>query len=144
MRRYLCVMLLLALLAGPAVANELVLVGNPDNDLENLSRQQVINIYMGRYRRLPNGTSALPLDHTGYRKDFYRRLVDRTLPEIDSYWARLVFSGRGSPPRQVNDTEELLAMVSQNRGAIGYMPSAEVDDRVVVLAKLNELSADAP
>ncbi|NIV39835.1 MAG: hypothetical protein GWN58_63625, partial [Anaerolineae bacterium] len=88
------------------------LVGNPDSGLETLEREQIVNIYMGRYRKLPSGISALPLDHTDHRETFYRTLVDKSLPAINAYWARLVFSGRGSPPNQVDTANEMLAMIA--------------------------------
>ncbi len=127
----------LLLMGTPALASDLVLVGNPDSGLSTLERDQVVNIYMGRYRKLPSGMTALPLDYTDEREAFYQALVGRSLPEINSYWARLVFSGRGSPPRQVDSAGELLDIVAENRGAIGYLPEDEVDDRVVVLLNLD-------
>ncbi len=98
---------------------------------------------MGRYRKLPSGMTALPLDYTAEREAFYQALVGRSLPEINSYWARLVFSGRGSPPRQVDSAGELLDIVVRNRGAIGYLPENKVDDRVVVLSSLAGPSGSA-
>ncbi len=140
LQRLTPIIALLLLLGPPVLAGNLVLVGNPDSGLETLEREQIVNIYMGRYRKLPSGISALPLDHTDHRETFYRTLVDKSLPAINAYWARLVFSGRGSPPNQVDTANEMLAMIADNPGAIGYLPRNEVDDRAVILSELDELS----
>ena len=59
--------------------------------------------------------------------------MDKTLPEINSYWARLVFSGRASPPRQVQDDAEVIEIVSDNRGAIGYVDRSLVNEQVQIV-----------
>ncbi len=119
--------------------NDLVVIVNADSGIALLSRNDLINLYMGRIHRLPSGGSVLPLDLAQERSEFYRILVDKHLAEINSYWARLVFSGRASPPRQVASTGEILDIVASNRGAIGYLRRSDVDDRVLVLGSLQEL-----
>ncbi|HLS98639.1 MAG: hypothetical protein RBR91_10515 [Porticoccaceae bacterium] len=100
---------------------ELVLVVHPDSGLTTLSRDEAINIFMGRHRQLPSGITALPVDLAPARAEFYQLLTDKTLAQINSYWARLVFSGRASPPRQAQDAAEVLDIVANSRGAIGYV-----------------------
>lgn len=120
----------LVLTAGVARA-EIVVVVHPDSGVAEMSRDDVVNIYMGRYQGLPSGITAFPVDLEPLKAEFYRRLVDRTLPEINSYWARLVFSGRASPPRQVPDAAAVLEVVSSNKGALGYLPRDAVDEERV-------------
>ncbi len=112
---------------------ELVVIVNPASGVESMDDGDVVNIYMGRYQKLSSGITAFPVDLSPQRSAFYQQLVDKTLPEINSYWARLVFSGRASPPRQVQDADEVMAIVSNNRGAIGYVDRSMVDDRVSIV-----------
>ena len=126
--------------SAPSLGQDLVLVGNPDGGVVALDRTQVINIYMGRFKKLPSGITAFPLDLADSRAEFYQLLVGKSPAEINSYWARLVFSGRGSPPRQVDSTEELLAIIADTKGAIGYLPRSAVDGRVVVLSEIDALA----
>lgn len=144
--------LLLALLLVMATASqtvmaepdpeELVLVVNPASGITSLQRTEVINLYMGRFRQLPSGTTALPIDLYDARPEFYRLLANKTLSEINSYWARLVFSGRASPPRQAQDAAEVLDIVSNNKGAIGYLRRKDLDDTVQVAANLAVWAAE--
>jgi hypothetical protein len=138
MRKIILTLIAWALLAGSSAAlAEIVVIVNPDSGVTRMSRDEVVNIYMGRYQGLPSGITAFPVDLEPLKAQFYRRLVDRTLPEVNSYWARLVFSGRASPPRQVPDAATVLEVVSSNRGALGYLPRDDVDEgRVRIVYEL--------
>jgi ABC-type phosphate transport system substrate-binding protein len=121
---------------GVAAAGDLVVIVNPASGVEQLSREQAVNIFMGRYRKLPSGIVAFPIDvgsQTQQRKQFYQRLVSKDLPEIDAYWARLVFSGQTSPPLQVPDERTAVQLVAGNRSAIAYVERDQVDPRVKVV-----------
>lgn len=124
--------LCLCLLASGARA-ELVVIMHPDTAPPSLDRQAIVNIFLGRHFRLPGGRAIVPVDSQCCREEFYRGLVDKTLPEINSYWARLVFSGRGSPPQQISNPAEVLDLVSQNPGLIGYVERSQLDARVTVV-----------
>jgi hypothetical protein len=141
-RRLFFILVLAGQLCATSLAQEegLVLIANPESGIKAMDRDTAINLFMGRFKKLPSGITALPLDLTGDRETFYRQLVNKRLPEINSYWARLVFSGRASPPRQIETPEEVLEIVANNRGAIGYVPRGATDDRVVVLADLFALT----
>lgn len=137
--RRLALALLLALFGMGQAAAELVVVVNPRSGVDKLSHEEVVNIFLGRFRQLPSGLSALPVDLPAAQPEkasFYRGLVNKELAEINSYWARLVFSGRTAPPRQASSSEELLAFVGGNEGGIGYVDRAKVDNRVKVVFEL--------
>ena len=51
---------LLPLMAG--AADGIVIVVNQAAGIETLSRTDVINIFMGRFRQLPSGATAQPID----------------------------------------------------------------------------------
>ncbi|HSW12205.1 MAG TPA: hypothetical protein VLI06_05150 [Solimonas sp.] len=121
---------------GAARAEPLVVIVNPASGVEKLSREEAVNIFMGRYRKLPSGILAFPIDigsQSPERQQFYRLLVRKDLPEIDAYWARLVFSGQTSPPLQAPDGATAVQLVASNRSAIAYVDRALVDARVKVV-----------
>ena len=139
-KRFLILLAICTLLlqATAAVADVVVIV-NPKSDVEKLSRDEVVNIFLGRFRRLPSGLSALPADLPQAQPEkaaFYRLLVNKELAEINSYWARLVFSGRTVPPRQAASDEDLLQWVAATPGGIGYIERAKVDGRVRIVYAL--------
>ena len=128
------------LLSGFARA-ELAVVVNVESPLNIVSHNELINIFMGRYRRLPSGEAALPVDLVPLKERFYRALVDKELAEINSYWARLIFSGQASPPVQMQAVNEMLQYIRRNPGALGYLDAASVPEGVRVILRLPERQA---
>lgn len=119
-----------------SLAGDLVVVVNAGSGVDRLSRDEVINLFMGRTRKLTAGVTALPIDQGGASPDrvhFYRALVGKELPEINAYWARLLFSGQASPPRQAESEAEVLEILRNNKGAIGYVDRKHVDRRLKVV-----------
>ncbi|MDP2752382.1 MAG: hypothetical protein Q8O31_07255, partial [Rhodocyclaceae bacterium] len=102
---------------------------------------EVVNLFFGRHRQLPSGIPAIPLDQPSTsqeRATFYAMLVGKNISEINAYWARLVFSGRMQPPRQTINSAELLSLVRDNRGAVGYIDRPKTDSRVKVVFELGK------
>ncbi|MDB6100917.1 MAG: hypothetical protein JWO52_916 [Gammaproteobacteria bacterium] len=134
------VLLLTALLdMRTAGAGNLVIVVNPASGIEQLTRNQTIDIFLGRNRKLPSGAVAIPIDMrsgTPERKEFYLLLVGKDFAQMSSYWARLVFSGQASPPFPVPDARTALELVATNPNAIAYLDSTTVDNRVRVVLEL--------
>jgi ABC-type phosphate transport system substrate-binding protein len=117
------VALLFTLTALPARA-DLVLVVSSRSSIERLSREDAINIFMGRYRKAPDDSAIRPFDLEGdspVRKVFYRRLIDKRLEEVNAYWARLVFAGRTVPPTQAKGQDDMLEKLASDPHAIGYV-----------------------
>lgn len=119
-------------------ATDLVVIANRQSGFERLSREETSSLFMGRHRRLPSGMAAIPVDQAADKAAFYRALLGKELPEVQSYWARIIFSGGGSPPQQAATADEVIEMVANNRGAVGYIPRARADARVKVVAELSE------
>lgn len=132
----------LTLLAIPAArAEKLVVIVNPASGVEHLAVDDAVNIFMGRYRRLPSGISAMPIDigkDSAERRDFYHRLVGKDLPAIDAYWARLVYSGATSPPLRAPNGATAVDIVADNVAAIAYVKSSQADTRVKVVLELDD------
>lgn len=139
MRPLLPPLFIALLIVGTAVRAEPVVVVNARSGVERLSQDEVINIFLGRYRKLPSGVTAIPVDQpesNALRAEFYRKLVNKDLNEINAYWSRLVFSGKTSPPRQVASTAEVVALLTRNPGGIAYVERSQVDSRFRIVLEL--------
>jgi hypothetical protein len=118
---------------------ELVVVVNAQSTVEQLSRTQVINIFLGHNRELPNGVPASPVDlpiGLTEKAAFYQQLVNRDLDQIAAYWSRLVFAGSSSPPVQASSVADALQYVVSHKGGIAYLDRRNVDARVKVVLSL--------
>jgi len=132
-------------LACNAVCADVAVIVNSETGLSALTREELVNIYMGRLRRFPNGEAALPLDlpaDSPEKNQFYRALVNKSLADIDAYWARLLFSGRTSPPETVNTADRMLDKVAANANAVGYanldaaLKRSRTDKRIKIVLEL--------
>ena len=114
---------------------EPVVVAGARSQIEHMTHEEVINIYMGRYRRLPNGLPATPLDQieTTTRTEFYRRLINKNLSEVNAYWSRLVFSGKASPPETVPSSKDVAKLLAGSPNTIAYVDRREVDPRLKII-----------
>lgn len=115
------------------------MIVNPASRIENLTRPQAIDIFLGRHLKLPSGTAAMPIDlrsNRPERKQFYFLLVKKDSVQMNSYWARLIFSGQATPPFQAADAQTALELVATNPNAIAYVERAMVDKRVKVVLEL--------
>lgn len=128
-----------ALLLTTTVAHaDIAVVINHDSPVRQLSKSEAINIFMGRFRKLPDGSIALPIDQSLLKPRFYQSLVNKDMAEINSYWARLVFSGQASPPQQAASLEEVTEIVMHNANALSYVDLDDVPDGMRILLTLDE------
>jgi hypothetical protein len=134
MKKILPLFLLILLLPINAIA-DLVLIAHLHAPVNSISRDEAINIYMGRLRRFPTGESVQPVDGPD-KAQFYRLLVNKELPDINAYWARLVFSGRTSPPRTFDQSTAVVDYVSENPDAVGYIQRTELNPNVKVILEM--------
>lgn len=122
-----------------SATNNLVVIAHPASGVTSLDSSAAVNIFMGRYRKLPSGIVAFPIDIgevSAERRQFYDLLVGKDLADIDAYWARLMFSGQASAPLQVPDGRTAVQLVAGNRAAIAYVDRELVDARVKVVMEL--------
>jgi hypothetical protein len=134
---------LLAVCALPLAAAEphLVVIVNPDSGVVRVTRAEVLNLFLGRQKRLAPGLTAVPVEERAWavRSRFYRILVHKDLAEIDAYWARLFFTGQAHPPKGEPSAEGVIRAVAADRSAIGLVEWGRLDSRVRVV-----LDVDAP
>lgn len=135
--KFLAMSLGLALTCGLAPAwAEIVVVVSAENANESLSRSDLADLYLGRRNRFPDGEPAVPIDQRKGSEaypEFYARYLDRTPAQIRSHWSKLIFTGRGQPPRSVPDGPAMADAVADDPQAVGYLESEWVDDRLRVV-----------
>lgn len=139
--RYFVVLWLSVICTTSALAEDVVVVVNQKNSVSKLSRDEVIDIFMGRNRLLSSGITALPLDLPSTaveRENFYFRLTGKSMSQINAYWARLILTGRASPPTLMRSQEAVMQMVTDNRSAIGYVDRNHASSQVKTVFELDE------
>ncbi len=104
------------------------LICNPDAAITDLSAREVINIFLGRKRTLPNGQVILLaiLDSGPASRAFLNERVGKSERQFFRHWRNLVFSGEGLVPKIFNSEKALIAYVSSTKGAIGYISNTNL------------------
>jgi len=122
-----------------AFAQVAVVVG-AKSDIGALTSDQVSALFLGKSDKFPSGTTALPLDQTAgsaIRGLFYDKVTGKNEAQVKAAWSRLVFSGKGTPPKEIASSAEVKKLVASNPNTIGYIEKSAVDSSVKVV-----LSAD--
>lgn len=139
MRLFLLPLLITLALPLSSHATGLVVVTGAQSPVAHLSQEQVADIYLGRVTTLPGGASALPLDLPASRPEretFYNRIAGKSASQIKAYWAKMSFTGKGIPPKQLSTGADIKKLAAQKNGAIGYLEEDEVDASVKVVCTL--------
>ena len=64
------------------------------------------------------------------RDEFYSKVTHRTPALVKAHWARLIFTGRGQPPAEVDGNAAMRRMIAENPGMIGYVERTALDPSV--------------
>ncbi len=123
------------------VGAEIVIIVNAKSDLQQLTRRQAIDIYTGRIIAAKNGGALLPLDHamnSMMREQFYTQLLGKSVATVNAYWARLLFTGRAMPPKELSDSNSVLKIIEKNINTIGYIRKEDVSKKVKIVYKLQD------
>ncbi|MCD2516101.1 phosphate ABC transporter substrate-binding protein [Massilia sp. G4R7] len=124
--------LLLALAAADASA-ELVVIVSARSQAPALNGDQVAAIFLGQSGRFPGGLEAVALDQrlgSPERDGFYQQVTGKTPALLKAHWSKMVFTGRGQPPREAPDSASVRRMVAENPSMIGYIDRAALDASV--------------
>lgn len=114
----------------------LVVIVSSQQGVVTLDLQQIEDLFLGRSTAFPDGSAAIPLDHTENSElwhQFYQDLLGRSAAQIRSHWARQVFTGRGRPPQTANSAEDVLKMIQQDARIISYIKASSVTDDIKVV-----------
>jgi ABC-type phosphate transport system substrate-binding protein len=119
-----------------SVNAEVVAVVSADSPIVTLSKTQVIGIFLGRTTRFPDGSTAVPIDQTdgsAARDEFYIRFASMSAAQVKAFWSRVIFTGKGQPPRIAGTALELKQLLIASPNAIGYMDQSLLDSSLKVV-----------
>jgi ABC-type phosphate transport system substrate-binding protein len=123
--------------ATAAKTEDVVAVVSAKSPVTTLNATQVADLFLGKTSRFPDGTQAMPIDQaedSAARERFYAQFTGKSPAQVKAHWSKIIFTGRGQPPKQVASEAEAKKLIATNPNAIGYIDSALVDGSVRVLA----------
>jgi len=120
------------LLAIPSQADVAVVV-SAKSAVSSLDKSQVSDIFLGKAATYPDGSQAVPIEQAegaAVREEFHNWVTDKSGSQLKSYWSKMVFSGKGNPPKEVANSAEVLKQIAANPNAIGYVEKGAVNATV--------------
>lgn len=127
--------LCLVLAANSAMA-EIAVVISAKNPAGALNPDQVSDIFLGKGGRLPGGAVAVPVDQAegaSLRNEFYEKNSSKSATQLKAHWAKIIFTGKGQPPKAAGDGTAVKKLVAENPNLIGYIEPGAVDASVRVI-----------
>lgn len=121
---------------GQSASADLAIVVNPNSPINEMSAEEVADLFLAKASRTAEGVKVIPIDQAESgqsRKEFYERVVKKSPSQLNSYWSRLIFTGKGRPPFAVTDDAEVLELVAANPSMLGYVAIGAVNDQVKVV-----------
>ena len=131
-----CLIALALAIACADAAADLVVIVSAKRPALALSANQVSDIFLAQAERFPNGDSVTPLDlsiDSPLRDQFYTSVSAKSPALVRAYWTKMVFTGRGLPPREIANSVAMRRLVAANPSLIGYIDSTALDDSVQVV-----------
>ena len=125
----------LFLLASIAAA-EVAIITHPGTQEIGLSKDKVADVYMGKMKSFSDGTPTKPVDQANgspLRTKFYKTILGKTESEMNRYWSKRKYTGKGKPPVVVIGDDAVKELVANTPGAIGYIDGNSLDKSVKVI-----------
>ena len=125
------------LIAGVLSANAygVTVIVHPSNSAA-LDKSSISRIFLGKAKSFPGGGQAVPInlaDGSGGSNDFNDKVLNKSASQLKAYWSKLVFTGKGTPPKTVDSDAEMIALISANPNMIGFVEGSG-DGSVKVVA----------
>lgn len=135
--KHSCSVLLIGLASSLASA-EISVIVSTNNPNESIDQATVSKIFLGKAKSFPDGSQAVPIDQddgAAARVAFNSTVLGKSASQLKSYWSRLIFTGKGTPPKQSGNDAAVKELVANNPNIIGYVDSSAVDASVKVVHK---------
>jgi ABC-type phosphate transport system substrate-binding protein len=116
-----------------AAASELVVIVSARSTAPVLRNDQVAAIFLGQSAQFPDGVYVSAIDQpvgSSTRDEFYARVASKSPALLKAYWSKLLFTGRGQPPREVDGNAAVKKLVAETPGLIGYIERSALDATV--------------
>jgi hypothetical protein len=125
--------LIVAILAvTPLRAADIVVIVNPA--AAPISKEELADLYLAK------SSALIPIDQpadSAIYVEFYKKATGRDTSQVKAIWSRILFTGRGVPPKQLPDSVAVKKAVAANPRAVGYIEKSAVDASVKVALPLN-------
>ena len=113
---------ILLLSIATAHSEPIAVIVSANSPVSKLDKEQVANLFLGKSSSFPDGSAAMPIeqtDNTAAHEEFHKQVTEKSASQLKSYWSKMIFSGKGTAPKEVPSNAELLKLLASNPAMIG-------------------------
>lgn len=130
--RALAAVTLMALSTVPARADVVMIVSSHSSLAP--STEQICQAFLGKIKSL---TPISFTEKNPTRDEFYSKACKKEPAQVRAVWGKLIFTGTGTPPREVDSSADMRKSVAADPNSVGYIDKKDVDASVKVVATAN-------
>lgn len=115
---------------------DVAVIVHPSSTVTSLSEDDVARLFLGKAKSFPGGGVAVPVNQnegSAARDKFNESICKKNASQYKAYWSQLVFTGKGTPPKDAGDDAAVKALVAANPNMIGYINADALDASVKVV-----------
>lgn len=119
-------------------AQNLAVIVSKDSSITNIEKKELSKIFLAKTRTFQNNEKALAVESINkeYQTKFYKEVCNKNEKQLKKYWAKMIFTGRGQPPKKIKTFEELLIFIQNNKNAISYIPFEYVNSNIKIVMEI--------
>lgn len=128
---------LLALILATTYANaDIAIVVGSQSSISTTESAEIGRLYLGKTKSI-GGANATAVNQGGTLGDeFNKTVLNKSSSQVKAYWSKLVFTGKGTPPKELGSDADVISAVASDPNTVGYIDAAAVTDQVKVLLTL--------
>ena len=129
MKRIIIMLVLFAITLGLSTgvyAQNFKVIVNTDNTVKEITKKQLDKIFLKKSTKWDDDTKIKPVNldqESDVRESFSKDVHRKNVSAIKAYWQKQIFTGKGVPPVEKSNDEEIVEFIKSNPGAIGYVSS---------------------
>ena len=119
--------------------SSLVVVISKESPLTELTKHQVKRVFLAKTNYINSQKlKVAQIKNSSYETLFYKNALNKSRSQMHSYWATLIFRGKGHPPRSFDNLEALEKAMQNNANIITFLPSEQLTQNMRVLYRVSK------
>ena len=115
---------------------EVSVIVHIDNN-STFNKKIIKKIFLGKSKSFDNGKVVIllsPKTGSPASVEFNKGVLRKTASQINAYWSKMIFTGKGTPPQEMDSADDIISAIAENKDAISFIDTASVTDAVKVVA----------
>lgn len=129
------IILSLIIFTSSVFANDYIIVVNKNAGISTISQSTLRQVFSAEKTAWSNGTDISLVQFTAgseLEKKFTMDVLGMSSDQAKKLYLKKVFAGvLSSPPEEADNTKEIIRLVKENEGAIGYLPEGSKTEGIV-------------